>query len=243
MDPPIELCLDADYAYGILKIKMASLQSAAAPRRGRPARFSRDQIVEAVTEMVLADPSSPLTVARAADAVGAKPMSLYRHFADRDDLVAAVARHLFAGVRPAVGTGTPWQDEVRAWMTAMYRQARRVPQIVQLLATGESAEWLDDSAHLAGIFERAGVADDHVIAQAVYVVATTTMGHAMLHAAGRDHARGERLQTALTRLDGDDAARMARLIPQFDSVREDGFGLVVELAVAGLEHLLAMRPR
>src|SRR5438552_5590214 len=160
---------------------MATVEST--PRRGRPARFSRDQIVEAVTEMLLADPSAPLTVARAAEAVGAKPMSLYRHFSDRDDLVAAVARHLFSSARPAVGTGAPWQTEVRAWMTAMYDQARRVPQILQLLATGESAEWLDDSAHVGGIFERAGIGDQRMIAKAVYVVATTTMGHAMLHAA------------------------------------------------------------
>ena|SRR5438067_6996428 len=216
---------------------MATVEST--PRRGRPARFSRDQIVEAVTEMLLADPSAPLTVARAAEAVGAKPMSLYRHFSDRDDLVAAVARNFFSSARPAVGDGASWQTEVRAWMTAMYGQARRVPQIVQLLATGESAEWLDDSAHLAGIFERSGVGDDRVVAQAVYLVATATMGHAMIHAAGRDHLRRDRLRAALARLDGDDAARMARLIPHLEGVSEKGFELVVEQTIAGLEKLLA----
>src|SRR5687768_18584227 len=143
--PPPDVCT-LDIAYVILKIKMATAKQApeidAVPRRGRPARFSREQIVEAVADMLLADPTAPLTIARAAEAVGAKPMSLYRHFADRDDLVAAVARHLFAGTRPRVRDGASWQAEVREWMVAMYRQARRVPQIVQLLATGESAEWV-----------------------------------------------------------------------------------------------------
>jgi TetR/AcrR family tetracycline transcriptional repressor len=211
---------------------------AAAPRRGRPARFSREQIVEAVAEMLVADPSAPLTIARAAEAVGAKPMSLYRHFDDRDDLVAAVARHLFAGTRPRVARDADWQVEVRAWMTAIYRQARRVPQLVQLLASGESAEWLGDSAYLASVFERAGYRDDRTLAQAVYWVATATMGHAMIDAAGRDHFQTDRLRASLDRLDADEAALNERLIPQFEKMREQGFDLVVDLTIAALEQLL-----
>ena len=209
------------------------------PRRGRPARFSREQIVEAVAEMLVADPSAPLTIARAAEAVGAKPMSLYRHFADRDDLVAAVARHLFAGARPRVAADATWQVEVRAWMTAIYRQARRVPQIVQLLASGESAEWLGDSAYLAGVFERAGYHDDRTLAEAVYWVATATMGHAMIDAAGRGQVQTNRLRASLERLDPDEAALNERLIPQFETMRDHGFELVVDLTIAGLEQLLA----
>src|SRR3954451_9423296 len=127
------------------------------PRRGRPARFSREQIVEPVPERRLADPTAPLTIARAAEAVGAKPMSLYRHFTDRDDLVAAVTAHVFAGTRPDDLPDQPWQEQVRRWMTAVYRRALQVPQLVQLAATGESAEWLMDSSYLARIFESAGV--------------------------------------------------------------------------------------
>src|SRR3954471_4485674 len=144
-------------------------------RRGRPPRFSREQIVEAVAEMLLADPTAPLTVARAAEAVGAKPMSLYRHFTDRDDLVAAVTAHVFAGTRPDRPPDQPWQEQVRRWMTSVYRRALEVPQLVQLAATGESAEWLMDSSYLARVFESAGVDHDARVAQAVYAVATTTM--------------------------------------------------------------------
>src|SRR5258706_14605838 len=89
--------------------------------------------------MLLADPTAPLTIARAAEAVGAKPMSLYRHFNDRDDLVASVAKHVFADTRPALPEGTPWEDEVRAWMTNIYRRARPAPQLGPLLASGGQA--------------------------------------------------------------------------------------------------------
>jgi AcrR family transcriptional regulator len=210
-----------------------------APRRGRPARFSRDQIVAAVADMLVADPSTPLTIARAAEAVGAKPMSLYRHFSDRDDLIAAVAQHLFAGIRPRIARGAGWQAEVRAWMTAIYRQARKVPQIVQLLASGESAEWLGDSAYLARVFERAGFHDDRLLAEAVYWVATATMGHAMIDAAGSGQFQTERLRARLDHLDEDDAALNARLIPELEKLHAHAFELVIDLTIAGLEKLLA----
>src|SRR2546423_9094955 len=94
-------------------------RTAAAARRGRPPKFSRDQIVEAVAAMLLADPTTPLTIARAAEAVGAKPMSLYRHFADRDDLVAAVAQRLFAETRQPLAADARWQEEVASWLRAV----------------------------------------------------------------------------------------------------------------------------
>src|SRR5215213_6987051 len=41
-----------------------AMTTAAAPRRGRPPRYSRETIVDAVAEMLLADPTAPLTIAR-----------------------------------------------------------------------------------------------------------------------------------------------------------------------------------
>ncbi len=189
--------------------------------------------------MLLADPAAPLTIARAAEAVGAKPMSLYRHFEDRDDLVAAVARHVFFDARSPVDTDAPWQEQIRAWMLSVYEQARRAPQLVQMMASGESTEWLVDSAHLARIFDRCGVHDDRVVAEAIYWVATITMGHAMIEAASPHHLQGHRVQASLDRLDTADAARVARLIPEFAEIRRDGFTRVVESAIGQLERLIA----
>lgn len=217
------------------------MTSTATPRRGRPPRYSRETIVDAVAEMLLADPTTPLTIARAAEAVGAKPMSLYRHFTDRDDLVSAVAERLFAGTREPVAPGTSWQDEVAAWMQSVYRMACRVPQLIQLMASGESAGWLVDSAYLASIFERSGVQDDRRIVEAVYWAATTTMGHALIYAAGQQHLPVDRHVLDLGRLAAEDAARMARLLPHFEALRPHAFDDVVAWTIAGLEQRLGNR--
>lgn len=206
-------------------------------RRGRPPRLSRERIIAAVADMLVANPDAPLTIARAAAAVGAKPMSLYRHFDDRDELVAAVARHILFEPSPPVQAGT-WQEQVAAWMLAVYERARRVPQLVQLMASGESTEWLLGAVQLASIFERCGLDDERLVAEAIYWVATTTMGHAMIEAASPPDLREEQVRASLDRLDTADAARVARLVPQFDDMRGNGFRRVVGWTVEQLERMV-----
>jgi AcrR family transcriptional regulator len=211
------------------------------PRRGRPPKLSREKIVGNVAEMLLADPGVPLTIARVAEAIGTAPMSLYRHFADREDLVVAVAHHLFIEARPPVAPDASWQDQIRTWMVHVYAQSTRVPQLVQLIAKGESPAWVADSAYLAAIFTDAGFGDDRRVAEAVYWVATTTMGHAMIRATGPREFPIEALHTAVGDLDANDAAHMARVLPHLAAIHDEGFAVAVEWTIAGLEAMLAAR--
>ena len=207
-------------------------------RRGRPPRLSRDGIEAAVADMLIADPEAPLTVGRAAKAVGAKPMSLYRHFEDRDELVAAVARRVLFEPGPELDTGS-WQEQTAAWMLTVYERARRVPQLVQLMASGESTEWLIGAVQLASIFERCGIDDERLVAEAIYWVATTTMGHAMIETASPAQLEDERVGASLARLNSADAARAARLVPRFDKMRGHTFRQVVGWTIAQLERMVA----
>src|SRR5262249_52182334 len=68
---------------------MPPVAKRAESRRGRPPTYSRDQIVRDVADALLTDPEMPLTMSRMAAAVGSAPMSLYRHFTDREDLIAS----------------------------------------------------------------------------------------------------------------------------------------------------------
>ena len=215
----------------------APLTSDSRPRRGRPPRFSRDQIVVAVAEMLAADPETPLTIAGAAEAVGAAPMSLYRHFADRDDLVAAVAQHVFADARAPVEPSTPWQEQVRMWMSSVYDKARAVPQLMRLMAAGESREWMAHAAYIAGALERAGVDDDRVLAEGVFWVATTTMSHAMI-GAGRWEPAADLERIGHEHLEAEAEHIVARLVPHLEAMQFDAFDRVITWTIAGLERML-----
>jgi TetR/AcrR family transcriptional regulator, tetracycline repressor protein len=211
------------------------------PRRGRPPKLSREKIVSDVAEMLLADPSVPLTIARVADAIGTAPMSLYRHFAGREDLVVAVAHHIFVAARPPVAPDASWQIQIRTWMAHVYAQSTRVPQLVQLIAKGESPAWLADSAYLAAILADGGFGDDRAVAEAVYWVATTTMGNAMIRATAPRDFPIETLRVAIGDLDATDAAHMTRVLPHLAAIHDEGFAVAIEWTIAGLEARLAAR--
>src|SRR5437660_779469 len=90
-------------------------------------------------------------------------------------------------------------DTTHSPCPAVHRRACAVPQLVQLTASGQSAEWLADSSYLARVLQEAGVADDEIVADAVYWVATTTLGHAMMAAAGHGGVPLARLRATLDR--------------------------------------------
>jgi TetR/AcrR family tetracycline transcriptional repressor len=214
------------------------MTDAKTPRRGRPPKLSREQITRDVADLLLADPAVPLTIARVAEAIGSSPMSLYRHFTDREDLVASVARHLLIDERPAVSADAPWQEQVRVWMHHIYAQAIRVPQLTQLIASGESRAWVTDSAYLASMLSKAGMDDDRRLAEAVYWIATTALGQAVLDAMGRKEFPMAPTSDALVQLGDADAAIVRRLLPHFEAMHHQHLTYIVEWTIAGLEQEL-----
>jgi hypothetical protein len=116
-----------------------------------------------------------------------------------------------------------------------------VPQLLQFAGTGPSPAWLTDSAYLFAVLERAGFDDDRSIAEAVYWVATTTMGQAMIHAASPPESPHIRLQSRLDDLPPADAQRLGRVLPHLGAMHKQEFARVVDWTIAGLEHTLAAR--
>jgi AcrR family transcriptional regulator len=210
------------------------LEQGSTLRRGRPRRLSRQWILDAVTEMLRADPGAPLTMARAAEAAGASPMSLYRYFGDRDDLIVSVTRNVLRDTGDDSRDSVAWTDRVREWMTTVYEQALAHPQLFHLAASGESPAWLTCSARLAAILENAGLADERQLASAVYLIGTTTLGQAMVAVASGSEMTAPRLYGAISHLTADEAARVGPLIPQLADPRVSSFGLVVEATIAAL---------
>jgi AcrR family transcriptional regulator len=191
--------------------------------------------VAAVAEMLRRDPEAPLTMARAAEAVEASAMSLYRHFADRDDLVVELTRYVLSEADVNVAGGAAWQDRLRAWMLAVYDQVVAHPQLFQGTAFGESPAWLPHSARLASILATAGYADDRELAEAVYLVATTTLGQAMVAATlGREMALPQ-LYAGMSYLTPEEAQSAVALLPQFVDISKNGFALVADFTIAALE--------
>ncbi len=212
-------------------------------RRGRKPRASREEIVDAAIGLLERDPHEPLTIARVADAVGLAPMTLYRYFDDRAELLGAIVRAVRAGRPPvAVDAGLPWQEQVGAWMTSVRDQIVRYPQLLQFTAEGGHQDWLVDGAELVAILERAADWDDAELAKAHYWVSATTLGHSIIEANRLPEPPVSAMYGELAHLPEEAASRMARVIPGLAAVHEAAFDLVVDRTVAALEGMVPGGP-
>ena len=86
-------------------------ETRAARRPGRPARLSRDGVLAAALEVADAEGLEAVTMQRVASAIGAQPMSLYRHVANKDDLLDGLVDLVYAEIG-VPSPAEPWGSRV-----------------------------------------------------------------------------------------------------------------------------------
>ena len=125
-------------------------------RRGRPARLSREAIVEAALALLERAPHDPLTIARIAAEVDAVPAALYRHFASLDELLDGVLGRVLGDVELAIRRRAPWPEQIRDWMTSLRDHLLRYPAVLPLIGRRgrTSPAWLDAARVQIEILER-----------------------------------------------------------------------------------------
>lgn len=146
-------------------------------RRGRPARLSQEQLVDAVMELLARDPQSVPTIARIAEEVGAVPAALYRHFASQDALFDAVLARILTDSELEVDPARPWQEQLAAWMKGLRTHLIRYPAIFALIGRSErtSPSWLDASSALVEILALAHL-EGRALASAYLWILEMTVG-------------------------------------------------------------------
>ncbi|MGV0851644.1 TetR/AcrR family transcriptional regulator [Mycolicibacterium phlei] len=124
------------------------------PARRRGAGLTRERIVASAVELADADGLAALSMARLAERLGCGTMSLYRHVANKDELVTFMVAAA-AGEPPPVDPAD-WAGALRHWASALWHVYHRHPWILQTAAAGPPADpgqlaWLD--AALAALSE------------------------------------------------------------------------------------------
>jgi AcrR family transcriptional regulator len=169
---------------------------AALPRK--PPRLGRARIVAAALALVDRHGIDALTMRRLAEELGTAPMSLYRHIAGKDELMALVIEAFTAELSSA-DPRDPWDAVVRTTFTRVHRLLRRHPGIVAHLADGAivSPAGLEVTETVLAALRRAGL-DDAEAAGAFTSLWMFTVGSALLERAvfdgtGDEGATWERL--------------------------------------------------
>jgi AcrR family transcriptional regulator len=118
-----------------------------APPARRTSGLSRERIVAAAIELVEAEGLGALSMARLAERLGCGTMSLYRHVANKDELVTFM---LSTAPEPPPKPADPsdWRGALTDWAAGLWDIYHRHPWILQTAAAGPPADpgqlaWLD----------------------------------------------------------------------------------------------------
>ncbi|MGE2716502.1 TetR/AcrR family transcriptional regulator [Mycolicibacterium litorale] len=113
----------------------------------RPRGLSRERIVEVAIELADADGLAALSMGRLAQRLGCGTMSLYRHIANKDELVTFMLSTA-TGAPPVLPRADGWRGAISAWAEGLWEVYHRHPWVLSATAAGPPADpgqlgWLD----------------------------------------------------------------------------------------------------
>jgi AcrR family transcriptional regulator len=133
-------------------------QSLAVPRR---IRLNRDRVLRAAVALVDEIGIDALSMRKLAEALGAAPMSLYKHVANREELLDGMVDVVVSEIEPPV-TGTDWRSAIRQRILSARRALLRHPWAPGVLEsrTNPSPMMLTYIDSMIGMFRAGGFSAD-----------------------------------------------------------------------------------
>ncbi|AKK28437.1 TetR/AcrR family transcriptional regulator [Mycobacterium sp. EPa45] len=125
---------------------LAELWREPAPTR-RAGGLSRARIVASAIDMADRDGLGAVSMAKLAERLGCGTMSLYRHIANKEQLIAFMLSAA-PGPPPATVAGADWRDALQTWASGLWDVYRTHPWVLAASAAGPPVDpgqlaWLD----------------------------------------------------------------------------------------------------
>lgn len=195
-------------------------RSRAVAVRDRP-RISRERVLAAAVSLADESGLAALTMRSLADALGVKPMSLYHHVANKEEILDGIVDVVFAEIELPT-PGADWREEMRRRAHSARRVLAQHPWALALMETRTSPgpATLRHHDSMLGVLRAAG-----------FSLAATAHAYAVLDA----FVYGFALQEASLPFDGADSVA-AVAAPMLASFPPDAYPHMVEFAT---QHVLA----
>jgi AcrR family transcriptional regulator len=172
---------------------------------GRPAQIDRRAVLAASLRVADEEGLAAVTMQAVADRLGVTPMALYRHVANKADLLDGVVESILLEV-DLPDPADPWAERLRAWARGTRMAALRHPEVFPLLlqraAATPGARRTRDVVYAAlreaGLKEEAVVALERLLTTAILgFAASEAGGRFVAHSAAQLDADFARLQDML----------------------------------------------
>ena len=113
------------------------MEAVANRRPGRPARLSREAVLQAAVRIADDGGLDALTMQRVAESVEAEAMSLYRHVRNKDDLLDGIVDLVYAEME-LPKAGSDWRSAMRDRAISVREVLRRHPWAISLMESRSS---------------------------------------------------------------------------------------------------------
>lgn len=127
-------------------------------RRGRPARLSRLQVLEAGIELLGEGGGHGLSIRQLAQRLGTVPGNLYTYFPSKDALLDALAEHALGALRIEPDPALAWDEQLEQWMEQFHQLLLTRPELMVLIGlAGTAPSTLRKIEYVAGLMQGAGL--------------------------------------------------------------------------------------
>lgn len=154
-------------------------------------RLSRDVIVDAYLRIADAEGTDDITLRRLGTELGVDPTAIYRHFRDKDELLAVAADRVIEDSAADLRPSGSWREDLRAIQLGVRRAYLTHPKAIRSLQLSPialpTASALVDRA--IGLLREAGF-DEAEAATAFEMLESYTIGVAIFDAGATDESLG-----------------------------------------------------
>lgn len=161
--------------------------------QGRPARLSREMICNAAEQLLASSDAASFSLRALGEQLGVDPTAVYRHFADKDDLLREVGDRALRPVVHRFASSDDPRGDIERLCSRLRATLIRNPIGLNITASGPTrrtnelriTEIILDALHRAGLDDEAAVTAYHVIIE--YTLGSAWLD-APLAATGADRA-------------------------------------------------------
>jgi AcrR family transcriptional regulator len=159
------------------------------PSDGEPVRLSREVIVEAYLRLADAEGSDAITLRRLGTELGVDPTAVYRHFRDKDELLAVVSDRILAEATADLDDEGSWRDRMESLQLSVRKAYLSHPRTMEALQLSPSA--MPSASALSeralGLLKAAGLDDERAVLT-YDTLESYTIGAALFDAAATEES-------------------------------------------------------